>query len=40
MLIKYEKTVQDTKEGEEKLTKEVEAIKKEYKLLNEKYSEQ
>jgi len=40
MLIKYEKTVQDIKESEEKLAKEIEAIKKEYKLLNEKYSEQ
>ena len=39
-MMKQEKTLLDTQESEQKLLKEIEVLKKEYKLLNEKYSEQ
>ena len=35
-MMKQEKTLLDTQESEQKLLKEIEVLKKEYKLLNEK----
>jgi len=39
MLLKFEKSVRDLKENEEKFKKEIEILKKENKIINEKFTE-